>query len=158
MKVKAEAKVLRETPRTFYICIKGEKLPKALNQMLGRNVWYARQNATQWKNIVISAAAKLKNDRLLDNFHVAICRHSTHELDYDGLISSLKPCIDALKGIIIQDDRYSMTGPWEAHQSFRPRKEGKMLEIMITERVGSIAVRSSFASLLKDECIAPEIV
>lgn len=55
-------------------------------------------------------------------------------LDYDGLVGSMKPVVDALVTCgILKDDSYKVTGPWDVTQSFRPKKSGELLEVFVTE-------------------------
>ncbi len=55
-------------------------------------------------------------------------------LDFDGLVGSLKPVVDALvtAGILL-DDRWSVLGAWSVDQKFREKKAGPMLEILVQE-------------------------
>lgn len=112
------------------IQIKGD-LPKAMNKVM-RSHW-TKNNSDQmkWRRLVGTPATLFKPDRPLANFSIHAIRYNYRLLDYDGLVASLKPVIDALKGIIIEDDRYSMTGPWDVTQEFRPKKDGPLLKIMI---------------------------
>jgi hypothetical protein len=58
-------------------------------------------------------------------------------LDYDGLVGSLKPVVDALVSAgIVLDDRWSVLGAWRVDQRFRPKKQGPLLEIQIEELPG----------------------
>jgi len=55
-------------------------------------------------------------------------------LDFDGLVGSIKPVVDALVTCgILSDDSYKVTGPWDVTQKFRPKKSGELLEIFVTE-------------------------
>ncbi len=70
----------------------------------------------------------------LERVNLALCRHSHRTLDYDGLVGSMKPVVDALvsAGVIV-DDRWSVTGKWNVNQVFRPKSLGPLLEIMVQE-------------------------
>lgn len=66
--------------------------------------------------------------------HVHLIRHSNRLLDYDNCVSSFKGIVDSLvdAGVMI-DDSYKVTGPWLVEQRYRPKKDGPLLEIIITE-------------------------
>ncbi len=55
-------------------------------------------------------------------------------LDFDGLVGSMKPVIDALVTCgVLKDDSWAVTGPWECKQIFRPKSLGPLLEVHIRE-------------------------
>jgi hypothetical protein len=68
----------------------------------------------------------------LTKANITLIRHSYRYLDYDGLVGSFKPVVDALVscGVLI-DDNWGVTGKWNVDQRFRAKKEGPMLEILI---------------------------
>lgn len=70
----------------------------------------------------------------LQKARIVIVRHSFRMLDYDGLVGSMKPVVDALvtAGVLI-DDNWGVTGPWIVKQTFRPKKDGPLLEISVIE-------------------------
>lgn len=65
---------------------------------------------------------------------ISIIRHSHRMLDFDGLVGSLKPVVDALvtAGILL-DDRWSVLGAWAVDQRFRSKKDGPLLDILVEE-------------------------
>jgi hypothetical protein len=66
--------------------------------------------------------------------HIRLIRHSHRTLDFDGLVGSLKPVVDSLVSAgVILDDRWSVLGKWDVDQVFRPKKEGNLLEIYVSE-------------------------
>jgi len=57
-------------------------------------------------------------------------------LDYDGAVASVKPVIDGLiHSDIIKSDSYKVTGPWLLTQTFRPKKEGPLLKVGVSETI-----------------------
>lgn len=67
---------------------------------------------------------------------IKLVRHSHRMLDYDGLVGSMKPVVDALVSArILIDDRWSVTRSWNVDQVFREKKLGQLLEIEVTEVV-----------------------
>ncbi len=55
-------------------------------------------------------------------------------LDYDGLVGSLKPVVDALVSAqVLVDDSYGTLGVWDCSQMFRPKNDGPLLELWLDE-------------------------
>lgn len=65
---------------------------------------------------------------------IRLVRHAYRTLDYDGLVGSMKPVVDALvTARVLKDDSWNVLGRWDVDQKFRPKKDGPELEIWITE-------------------------
>jgi hypothetical protein len=70
--------------------------------------------------------------RLSRELAFSITRHSHRMLDFDGLVGSLKPVVDALVTAgILEDDSWKHLGAWHVDQKFRPERQGPLLEILI---------------------------
>lgn len=70
----------------------------------------------------------------LKKARLTITRHAYRSLDYDGLVGSLKPIVDALVAVgVLSDDSWKVTGPWVVDQVFRPKSEGPLLTISVGE-------------------------
>lgn len=70
---------------------------------------------------------------------LTLTRHSSTEPDYDGLVSSFKPCIDALiMANVIENDRMSNVGKPTYLWELAPRNKGH-----ITIKVESIPMELS---------------
>lgn len=71
----------------------------------------------------------------LEKAKITIVRHTySRMMDYDGLVGSMKPVVDALVTVgVLKDDSWSVTGPWHVSQCFRKKKDGPLLEIMVQE-------------------------
>jgi len=68
----------------------------------------------------------------LEKAKIDIVRYSHRTLDYDGLVGSMKPVVDALVSCgVLKDDSWKVTGQWNVNQRFRPKKDGPLLEIMV---------------------------
>lgn len=119
----------------LYIRIEGDT-PLATNQLLGaKGYWKKHNNAVKWKYVVGNAVELFLPESLLNHVHISAVRHAPRMLDYDGLVASLKPVIDGLKNLVIEDDDWKRTGPWKVGQQFRSSKEGPpMIELWITEK------------------------
>lgn len=60
-------------------------------------------------------------------YTLRLCRHSSSEPDYDGLVSSWKYVVDALRYYkIIVDDKLSNSGPWICEWVKAPRNQQKI--------------------------------
>jgi len=132
--IDASSAILSKDPFKLYICIKGD-LPKSANQLIGYHFRTRKQNADRWKFITGSAVERNLPKEMIKDVHIKAIRHSNRFLDWDGAVTSLKPIIDALKGLVLVDDAYKFTGPWTVTQSFRSAAHGPMLELWITERI-----------------------
>lgn len=129
---KATSARLSSDPYELYIAVAGE-LPKATNKLLGAHWKHKHGNAVKWKTIVQRACLNYRPAELLSQARITIIRHHYRMLDYDGLVASQKPVVDGLKGLILKDDTWKITGPWKVDQRFRAKAEGPLLEIWIRE-------------------------
>jgi len=112
-----------------------ECLPKSLNKKLRSHFHKNNSENKKWDYLVnkILIQKQMPKEPLL-RAKISVVRHSHRMLDYDGLVGSLKPVIDALVSCeVLSDDSWSVTGPWDCTQRFRPKKDGPKLEIMIQE-------------------------
>lgn len=109
-------------------------LPDSLNKGLrGHRMKYFSKNK-KWDWLI----AGMVRDRLptqpLLKARITIVRHFWRSLDYDGLVGSMKPIVDALVSCgVLSDDNYAVTGPWVVTQEFRPKKDGPLLTVRIEE-------------------------
>lgn len=131
--IKSSAAILSQSPYRLYIKIEGD-LPKGTNKLLGAHFRQKHNNAVKWKRLVAMAVESLKPEKQLAKFHISATRHNYRHLDFDSCVASLKPVVDGLKGLIIKDDTWAMTGPWRVTQEFRSKKDGPMLEVWISEK------------------------
>ncbi len=70
----------------------------------------------------------------LQKANITIVRHFWRTLDFDGLVGSMKPVVDALVTCgVLSDDTWAVTGAWNVSQKFRPKSQGPLLEILIQE-------------------------
>lgn len=87
-------------------------LPKMSNQLL-RGHWRAKHgHAVKWKAYAIGEIERNgKPARPLQKATLSLTRHSSHEPDFDGLVSSFKHIIDALvTSEVIENDKQSIIG------------------------------------------------
>ena len=109
-------------------------LPDSLNKGLRAHRFKYHQKNRKWDLLI----AGIVRDRLpptpLKKAHIRIVRHFWRTLDYDGLVGSMKPVVDALVSAgVIEDDRWNVLGAWDVSQEFRPKKDGPLLEIQVVE-------------------------
>lgn len=111
-----------------------EKLPTSLNKSLRANRFKRmRENHSFDALIKFECLDKMPKQPLL-KAHLTITRHSYRSLDFDGLVGSLKPVVDALVSCgVLKDDSWNVVGPWNVHQVFRPKKLGSVLRIIVQE-------------------------
>jgi len=138
--IKSSCAILSKSPYRLYIRIEGD-LPKATNKLLGAHFRTKHANAEKWKLVIGNAVEAFLPETLLNKVHIAATRHNYRFLDYDGAVASLKPVIDGLKSLVIEDDNYARTGPWRVTQEFRSKALGPMLELWITERINDEEVQ-----------------
>lgn len=111
-------------------------IPDSLNKALrGNRMKYFSKNR-KWDILIHGMIRFQIPTEPFEKAHIKIVRHSWRFLDYDGLVGSMKPVIDALVscGVLI-DDNYKVTGPWDVTQQFRPKKDGPLLDITIEQRM-----------------------
>ena len=71
---------------------------------------------------------------LLNRAEITLIRHCFRTLDYDGLVGSMKPVVDAFVSAgVLKDDSWNVLGIWNVDQKFRSKRDGVMLEVFIKE-------------------------
>jgi hypothetical protein len=108
--------------------------PDSLNLALRTNRYKRNKSNRRWDVYMDALCSGKKPQSPLERARLVLIRHSHRMLDYDGLVGSLKPVVDALVtcGVII-DDRWNITGKWYVDQRFRPKKSGQILELLVEE-------------------------
>lgn len=111
-----------------------QKIPKSLNKSLGSHYYSRHKDMATWRALVSFAVGSRTPPAPLSRASIRIVRHSHRMLDYDGLVGSMKPVVDALIdcGVIV-DDSWKVTGPWHVTQVFRPKKDGAFIEVSVSE-------------------------
>ncbi len=80
------------------------------NRTKGQHFRVYMQHRDEWKaKVNASIAGKLPQEPL-KRASLTLVRYSSIEPDFDGLVSSFKAILDALKGRVIEDDRPSCIG------------------------------------------------
>lgn len=89
------------------------KLPPTTNGMTSMHWTQKKRLSDEWNNIVMFHVLKLKAQRdiPLQKAKLTLIRYSSYEPDYDGLVSSFKVPLDALRhNGIIADDKMQNVG------------------------------------------------
>lgn len=111
-------------------------LPKRVNQAPGGS-WHSKYaESLKWHKRVMGkmiVERKLPPSKPLTQAHLTLIRYSSVAPDYDGLVHSFKPVIDALrKCLIIQDDNMKVIGRPDYQWKQAKPNEGK-IEIIVLE-------------------------
>jgi hypothetical protein len=106
--------------------------PTSLNKTL-RTHYFKRGKANHaWNFYIAGFLHGKKPPQPLKQAHLRIVRHSHRALDFDGLVGSMKPVVDALVTAgVLADDSWKVLGAWEVDQVFRPKAQGQLLEIHV---------------------------
>lgn len=120
----------------YQIDLSLQVLPKSLNHNLKWGGKWEKVKANKaWDNLIYLEVCKRLPPQPLKKARIRIVRHFYRTLDYDGLVGSLKPVVDALVTAgVIADDSWNVLGAWEVDQVFRPKKDGPLLEIQVIEQ------------------------
>ena len=111
-----------------------DRVPHSLNKKLRTHWRGQRKESKSWDVIIMLEADQLKPASPLNRAKLSLTRHSHRMLDYDGLVGSMKPVVDALVECgFLRDDSWGVTGQWNVDQVFRSQSEGQMLEVSIIE-------------------------
>lgn len=108
--------------------------PKSLNKALRTNRFKANAQNKGWDLLVFGMVARKRPASPLKKAHIRIVRHFYRTLDYDGLVGSMKPVVDALVSAgVLESDSWNVLGVWDVTQEFRTKKEGPLLTVTIEE-------------------------
>ena len=112
-----------------------DQLPKSLNKGL-RTHRYAYQRANKMWDMHVHAHCRLKGlpRKPLERVNITLVRHFWRTLDFDGLVGSMKPVVDALVTCgVLKNATWAITGKWNVDQKFIAKALGPLLEILIQE-------------------------
>lgn len=109
-------------------------LPDSLNKGLRTHRFKYNAKNKRWDLLIWGMTQGRRPEKPLQKARISIVRHFWRTLDYDGLVGSMKPVIDALvsAGVLV-DDNWNVTGPWIVDQQFRSKKEGPLLVVTVEE-------------------------
>lgn len=109
-----------------------EVLPESLNDKLRSNRHALNREMKKWEFVISEAIEGKAPPAPLKKAQVSFVRHSFRMLDFDGVVGSLKPVMDALVAAgVVKDDAWGIVGAWSVDQKFRPKNEGPLLEIFV---------------------------
>ncbi len=131
--------MIQNIPMGYRLYIQLDQLPKSLNKKLRSHRFKNHSENKSWDNLICNqflnwdTGAKLPKTPL-KRAKISILRHAHRTLDYDGLVGSMKPVVDALVSAgVLSDDSWNVLGKWDVDQRFRAKKEGQLLEIIVQE-------------------------
>lgn len=114
--------------------IQFERIPASMNKKLRSHWRTQRRESKSWDLEVELATRNQKPKKPLTRAKITIIRHSWRMLDYDGLVGSMKPVVDAfVTAGILSDDSWKVLGRWNIDQRFRPKDDGDRLDVLIQE-------------------------
>ena len=118
----------------YQITLNIETLPKSLNKAFGAGRWGRSKQNKMFDLMIASMLRGSLPAKPLQKAHISLTRHFYRTLDYDGLVGSLKPVVDALvtAGLLI-DDNWKVLGVWDCDQKFRAKKLGPLLVVKVTQ-------------------------
>lgn len=110
-------------------------LPKSLNKKLRWGAKWANIKENKGFDLLIFGMVRNRlPTQPLKKARISIVRHSWRTLDFDGLVGSMKPVVDALVSAgVLADDNWNTVGAWDIDQQFRPKKEGPLVTISVVE-------------------------
>lgn len=118
----------------YQLEIKINSFPKSLNKKLRSHWGKNHKENREWDNVIFFALLRKLPPSPLTKAHLKITRHHYRTLDFDGLVGSLKPVVDALVSCgVLKDDSWNVLHAWEIDQVFRSKKDGALLQIEIKE-------------------------
>jgi hypothetical protein len=107
-------------------------LPKMTNRGVGKHFRVYMNHRDAWAHKVIFATVGKLPPKPLQKAKLTLVRCSSTEPDFDGLVSSFKAILDALKGRAIADDRPSCIGSptflWE-----KAKRGRGMVKVIVEE-------------------------
>lgn len=119
---------------SYKLFITLDQLPKSLNKKLRSNRFALHRENKAYDSLIACQCSSNLPTNPLQRANITIIRHSFRFLDYDGLVGSLKPIVDALVTCgVLSDDSWPVLGRWNVDQRFRPKAQGPLLEILVQE-------------------------
>lgn len=114
----------------YELNLKIHVLPKSLNKVLRTNRFRSNRTNRLWDAYILNQVKGQIPAVPLRKAKLTLIRRYYRTLDYDGLVASMKPVVDALVSArIIQDDSWNTLGPWTVLQEFRRKADGPELQI-----------------------------
>lgn len=118
-----------KTPYVLRLVIIG--LPKRYNTISGTHWSLRAKEARKWHQRLLGRMITQRISpprKPLARAKLRLTRYSSRPPDYDGLVQSFKPVVDALiKTLIIADDNMEVVGKPEYNWERVPANEGKIL-------------------------------
>jgi len=118
----------------YSLSLKLDTVPKSLNKALRYSRYGNNRVNKQWDFEIGILVMNQLPPKPLEKARIRIVRHYWRTLDYDGLVGSMKPVVDALviSGVLASDS-WKVLHKWDVDQVFRSRSAGPLLEIHVIE-------------------------
>lgn len=115
----------------YRLHFKENRLPPSLN-VYSRTHWAVKAKEKEfWINVISFYPMP---EKPLKRYKLTLVRCSSVEPDWDGAVGSFKIVVDALRACkVIEDDKYSMSGPWAVSWKKVKQKEGHII-VTVEER------------------------
>lgn len=108
--------------------------PTSLNKTLRSHFRKRQKSNLEWDSYIWAETRGKLPEKPLEFASICLVRHSHRTLDYDGLVGSMKPVVDALVSAkVLKDDSWAVLGRWHVDQVFRQKKDGQMIVITVKE-------------------------
>lgn len=123
-----------QTPYVLTLELQG--LPKRINQLSGAHWRVRHAETTRWHKRVLGRMMLSRAPpppRPLERAKIRFIRYSSRAPDFDGLVHSFKPVLDALrKCLVIKDDSMEVIGQPEYEWRKTTPRDGR-IEIFVEE-------------------------
>lgn len=117
----------------YQLNLKFPVVPKSLNKELRGHRFARMRSNRSWDLLVASLVRNQLPPAPLTKARLKIVRRFYRTLDYDGLVGSMKPVVDALVTAgVLKDDSWNVLGAWDVTQEFQPKSRGAELELWLT--------------------------
>lgn len=110
-------------------------LPPTYNSHNRKHFMVKTKEKNKWHHLVATAIGGNKPKKPLTKYKLTLTRFSSTEPDYDGLVSTWKPVIDALVLCnILEDDKISNSGPWDCRWE-KGKRGGGCIKVAVKEEI-----------------------
>jgi hypothetical protein len=118
----------------YELKIRVERLPDSLNKKLNKHYLKRHSENKRFDHLIHFHCLNKLPTHPLTKAKIKIVRHSHRTLDFDGLVGSFKPVVDALVSCgVLKDDSWNVLGCWIVDQVFLPKSKDPFLEILVQE-------------------------
>lgn len=118
--------------QSYCLSFELNELPPGLNKALRLNRWKRNEAFKKIYGISNVLIGNNRPSKPLTRFNLSFTRHTISPLDYDGLVASFKPFLDALvRSGIIEDDSWDLVNPSNTKYDQIKVKKKKLQKISV---------------------------